>query len=178
MGIVRSFPLGKAAGREADHPGPTSAKVKNTWIYASTPPYVIMAYCLVSYAQGQLPLPYLLVLFSSTCSPESDNCRSSHKYFTYMYCILYGVHLTVTHVHKYCSQFYRRSYKHVQYTHLISPRQFFLTPNITYEFMDLRTQCFASCLEQLCQNLISTWQFISFQISVANFNLRWTRFRY
>jgi hypothetical protein len=34
----------KWQGREADHsPPPTSAEVKNTWIYTSTPPYVFMA---------------------------------------------------------------------------------------------------------------------------------------
>jgi hypothetical protein len=33
----------KRSGREADHPPPTSAQVKNTWIYTSTPPYVFMA---------------------------------------------------------------------------------------------------------------------------------------
>jgi hypothetical protein len=30
-------------GREADHSPPTTAEVKNTWIYTSTPPYVFMA---------------------------------------------------------------------------------------------------------------------------------------
>jgi hypothetical protein len=29
--------------READHPPQTSAEVKKTWIYTSTPPYVFMA---------------------------------------------------------------------------------------------------------------------------------------
>jgi hypothetical protein len=29
-------------GRQADHSPPTSAKVKKTWIYTSTPPYVFM----------------------------------------------------------------------------------------------------------------------------------------
>jgi hypothetical protein len=33
----------KQPGREADHSTPTSANVKNTWIYTSTPPYVFMA---------------------------------------------------------------------------------------------------------------------------------------
>jgi hypothetical protein len=32
----------KRPGREADHSPPTNAEVKNTWIYASTPPYVFM----------------------------------------------------------------------------------------------------------------------------------------
>jgi hypothetical protein len=30
-------------GREADHSPPTSAEVKNTWIYTSTPQHVFMA---------------------------------------------------------------------------------------------------------------------------------------
>jgi hypothetical protein len=45
---MRSFAGGKAAGREADHSPPTSAEVKNTWIYAATPPYTFMTYCLIS----------------------------------------------------------------------------------------------------------------------------------
>jgi hypothetical protein len=35
-------------GREADHLPPTSAEVKKTWTYTSTPPYVFMAWCLAS----------------------------------------------------------------------------------------------------------------------------------
>jgi hypothetical protein len=38
MGAAGSFPGGKA-----DHSPPTSAEVKNTWIYTSTPPYAFMA---------------------------------------------------------------------------------------------------------------------------------------
>jgi hypothetical protein len=40
-----SYPNGKGkeAGREADHSLPTSAEVKNTWIYTTTPRYVFMA---------------------------------------------------------------------------------------------------------------------------------------
>jgi hypothetical protein len=34
----------KRPGYEADHSPPTSAEVKNTWIYTSTPPYALMAY--------------------------------------------------------------------------------------------------------------------------------------
>jgi hypothetical protein len=33
----------KRPGREADHSPPTSAEVKNTWIYTPTPPCVFMA---------------------------------------------------------------------------------------------------------------------------------------
>jgi hypothetical protein len=34
----------KRPGREGNHSPPTSAEVKNTWIYTSTPPYVFMAW--------------------------------------------------------------------------------------------------------------------------------------
>jgi hypothetical protein len=38
------FPLGvKRPGREADHSPPTSAEIKKTWVYTSTPSYVFMA---------------------------------------------------------------------------------------------------------------------------------------
>jgi hypothetical protein len=45
------YPMGTGAhspgvnwtGRAADHSPPTSAEVKKTWIYISTPPYVFMA---------------------------------------------------------------------------------------------------------------------------------------
>jgi hypothetical protein len=43
----------KRLGREAHHSSPTSAEVKKTWIYTSTPPYAFMTYCLISSAQGQ-----------------------------------------------------------------------------------------------------------------------------
>jgi hypothetical protein len=39
MGTGAMFPQGKAA----DHSFPTSAEVKNEWLYTSTPPYVFMA---------------------------------------------------------------------------------------------------------------------------------------
>jgi hypothetical protein len=38
----------EAAGREADHSLPSSAKVKNSWSYTSTPRCVLMAWCLVN----------------------------------------------------------------------------------------------------------------------------------
>jgi hypothetical protein len=43
MGIRGFFSRGKVAGDEADHSPPTSAEVKKTWMYTSTPPYVFMA---------------------------------------------------------------------------------------------------------------------------------------
>jgi hypothetical protein len=46
----------KRQGREADHSTPASAEVRKMWIYTSTPPYAFMAYCLISYAKGQLYL--------------------------------------------------------------------------------------------------------------------------
>jgi hypothetical protein len=43
---------------QADYLLPTSADVKKTWIYTSTPPYIFMALCLISEAQGQLYLAF------------------------------------------------------------------------------------------------------------------------
>jgi hypothetical protein len=39
----------KRPEREADHSPQSSAEVKNTWSYISTPPYVFMAWCLVKH---------------------------------------------------------------------------------------------------------------------------------
>jgi hypothetical protein len=39
----------KRPEREADHSPPSSAEVKNTWSYTSTPQYVFMAWCLVKH---------------------------------------------------------------------------------------------------------------------------------
>jgi hypothetical protein len=41
-GTGGSFPGVNLPGREADHSPPTSAEVKKTWIYTSTPPYAFM----------------------------------------------------------------------------------------------------------------------------------------
>jgi hypothetical protein len=38
----------KRPGREDDHLPPNSAEVKNAWNYSSTPPYIVMAWCLIS----------------------------------------------------------------------------------------------------------------------------------
>jgi hypothetical protein len=43
MGIGSSFPGVKRLGRGAYHTPPSSAEVKNTWLYKSIPPYVFMA---------------------------------------------------------------------------------------------------------------------------------------
>jgi hypothetical protein len=43
LGSGGCFPGVKRPGREADHSSPTSAEVKEMWIYTSTPPYAFMA---------------------------------------------------------------------------------------------------------------------------------------
>jgi hypothetical protein len=40
---IQLVPGALSPRREADHSPPTSADVKNTWIYTSTPPYAFMA---------------------------------------------------------------------------------------------------------------------------------------
>jgi hypothetical protein len=52
---VQWIPRVKRPGREADHSHPTSAEVKNTWIFTSTPLYV-MAQCLVNYLSTRTTL--------------------------------------------------------------------------------------------------------------------------
>jgi hypothetical protein len=42
-------PRVKQLGHKADYSPPSSAEVKNAWSYASTPPYIFMACCLVKY---------------------------------------------------------------------------------------------------------------------------------
>jgi hypothetical protein len=46
----------KQLGHEADQLPPTSAKVKNTLLYTSTPPYPFMAKCLISEAHRHFTL--------------------------------------------------------------------------------------------------------------------------
>jgi hypothetical protein len=47
--VTWAFSLGiKQQGREADHSSPTSAEFKKMCVYTSTPPYALMAYCLIS----------------------------------------------------------------------------------------------------------------------------------
>jgi hypothetical protein len=69
MGVVRhpaSYPMGtrdsfsgsKAARCEADHSPPSSAEVKNSWSYTSTPQYVFVAWFLVKHRNNfTLTLP-------------------------------------------------------------------------------------------------------------------------
>jgi hypothetical protein len=52
MGTGDLSPELKRLGREADHSPPTSAQVKKTWTYTSTPPYVFMAWCLVKHREN------------------------------------------------------------------------------------------------------------------------------
>jgi hypothetical protein len=47
MGNGSSFPGGKTAGSEADHSPPSSAEVKNAWIYTSTPQYIFISWRLI-----------------------------------------------------------------------------------------------------------------------------------
>jgi hypothetical protein len=49
----------KRPGREGDHSPLTSAEVKNTWIYTSTPPLVFMAYSLINKEKGKVHLTLL-----------------------------------------------------------------------------------------------------------------------
>jgi hypothetical protein len=52
----------KRPGREADHSRPSSAEVKNTWSYTSTPQYFIMAWCLVKHRDNKSIVTKLVAL--------------------------------------------------------------------------------------------------------------------
>jgi hypothetical protein len=58
-------------GREAHHSPPTSAEVKKRWICTSIPPYVFMAWCLISGAQRQF---YLTIEDAPCCGVSTHNC--------------------------------------------------------------------------------------------------------
>jgi hypothetical protein len=59
-----SFPEVKWHGRETDHSHPSSAEVKNAMSYTSTPPYVFMAWCMVTH-RGNFTLPNYCVIILS-----------------------------------------------------------------------------------------------------------------
>jgi len=46
-GISHFLSTNMSMGHEADHSPPSSAEVKNTWYYTSTPQYSFMVWCLV-----------------------------------------------------------------------------------------------------------------------------------
>jgi hypothetical protein len=48
VGTGGDFPGVKRAGREAYHLFPSSAKVKKTWIYNTTPTHDFMVQCLIN----------------------------------------------------------------------------------------------------------------------------------
>jgi hypothetical protein len=51
----------------------------------------------------------------------------------------------------------------------------FFIPYINDEFLDLRTWWITYWLDQFCQNLITTWWFVSFHLFIRNFSLKGTR---
>jgi hypothetical protein len=53
----------KRSGREADHLPPSSAEVKNTWSYASTPQYAFLAWYSVKSTGTTLALPFTVCTF-------------------------------------------------------------------------------------------------------------------
>jgi hypothetical protein len=47
----------KRQGREANHPPPSSAEVKNKWSYTSIPQYVFRSWCLIKHRDNFTFLP-------------------------------------------------------------------------------------------------------------------------
>jgi hypothetical protein len=60
----------KRPGREADHSPPTSAEVKKTWIYTSTPPYNFVS------TGTRTPLPYLFNIVNHFIAVSTLKLRS------------------------------------------------------------------------------------------------------
>jgi hypothetical protein len=74
MGTGGAFLKGKAAGKEPDHSPPTSAEVRQTWVYTSTPPYAFMGIVL-NYLNTGTNLPYLHVVGNLACKPSNFRKR-------------------------------------------------------------------------------------------------------
>jgi hypothetical protein len=66
MGTRGSFLKGKRPGREADHPPPSCAEVKNVWSYTFPPQYAFIARCSLK-TQGKLYLYILLTHIRNCC---------------------------------------------------------------------------------------------------------------
>jgi hypothetical protein len=91
MGTGRTFFGGRVErqGREADRSLTTSAEVKKTSIYTSTPPYANMAYRVISCTQGRhllLPQP------PSTYHHHYYYYHHHHYYYYYYYHYYYHYH--------------------------------------------------------------------------------------
>jgi hypothetical protein len=56
----REFLGVQLSGREAEHSFPPIAKIKNIWVYTTTPPYIIMWQRLIYYAKGQHHFTYVV----------------------------------------------------------------------------------------------------------------------
>jgi hypothetical protein len=75
----------KQPGREAHHSPPSLVKAKNTWSYASTLPYVFIAWCLIMHRDTNSPFLRNLVYGSKSCGlktkakDESDPLRCNSR---------------------------------------------------------------------------------------------------
>jgi hypothetical protein len=64
----------KRPGREVDHSSPTSAEVKKTWVYTSTPLYIFMGLCLLSQARDNITFLYITYKIALKSIHLSVNC--------------------------------------------------------------------------------------------------------
>jgi hypothetical protein len=74
-----SFPGVKRPGREADHSPPSSAEVKNTWSYTSTPPIRLHGVVLSS-TQGQLYF-YIIIIIIIIIINHTPSWKRNMQYF-------------------------------------------------------------------------------------------------
>jgi hypothetical protein len=69
----------KRPGREADHLSPTSAEVKNTWSYTSTPQYVFMIWLLVKH---RVNFTFIITWISVYADKSSSSISRTTQYIT------------------------------------------------------------------------------------------------
>jgi hypothetical protein len=94
----------KAPDCEADHSAPSSAEVKNTWNYTSTPPYVVMACCLVKH-RDNFALYFVAKIVLSVLRlyvKEITLFPVSYCWIFYEMNVFYSVSCTTVNIYKVC----------------------------------------------------------------------------
>jgi hypothetical protein len=91
--VPSSFPMGTRGsfpGGKADHLPPSSAEVKNSWNYTSTPHYAFKAWCSVNTGRTS-PLPFTASLFTRSWTIWT-RCSSSASMGTRLLTVRPGFH--------------------------------------------------------------------------------------
>jgi len=79
--VPRALSLGvKRPGSATDHSSPSSAEVKKSWSYTSTPQYAFMAWCSVK-AQGQPHPPSVIYFMACSDSELTSETMDPFRHF-------------------------------------------------------------------------------------------------